>query len=115
MSIPRSMARWLPLALLAAAPLLSAAQSAGSTQRVEISSAQAADAPRRDVASVCPNIADELPEILASAWQQVGQPGTVREQMLMTLSDGCGNAIEFKGLTDIANVYAVKQNETAMA
>ena len=41
------------------------------------------------------------------------QPGTVREQMLMTLSDGCGNAIEFKGLTDIANVYAVKENETA--
>ncbi len=43
------------------------------------------------------------------------QPGTVREQMLMTLSDGCGNAIEFKGLTDIANVYAVKENETATA
>ncbi len=43
------------------------------------------------------------------------QPGTVREQMLMTLSDGCGNAIEFKGLTDIANVYAVKENETAAA
>ena len=43
------------------------------------------------------------------------QAGTVREQMLMTLSDGCGNAIEFKGLTYIANVYAVKENETAMA
>lgn len=45
----------------------------------------------------------------------ITQKGTVREQMLMTLSDGCGNAIEFKGLTDIANVYAVKENETATA
>ena len=45
----------------------------------------------------------------------ITQPGTLREQMLMTLSDGCGNAIEFKGLTDIANVYAVKENETATA
>jgi len=43
------------------------------------------------------------------------QPGTVREQMLMTLSDGCGNAIEFKGLSDITNVYAVKENEMATA
>ena len=33
----------------------------------------------------------------------------------MALSDGCGNAIEFKGLTDIANVYAVKENEAATA
>ena len=33
----------------------------------------------------------------------------------MTLSDGCGNAIEFKGLTDITNVYAVKENEAAIA
>ena len=76
-------ARLLPAALLAAAPLLSAAQAAGNTQRVEILSAQAADAPRRDVATVCPNIADELPEILASAWQQVGQPGTVRVQFTL--------------------------------
>jgi uncharacterized protein len=45
----------------------------------------------------------------------ITQKGTVREQMLMTLSDGCGNAIEFKGLTNIANVYAVKENETAAA
>ena len=45
----------------------------------------------------------------------VTQKGTVREQMLMTLSDGCGNAIEFKGLTDITNVYAVKENEAATA
>ena len=29
---------------------------------------------------------------------KVQQKGTVREQMLMTVSDGCGNAIEFKGL-----------------
>jgi hypothetical protein len=45
----------------------------------------------------------------------ITQPGTVREQMLMTLSDGCGNAIEFKGLTDITNVYAVKEGEAAAA
>ncbi len=53
-----------------------------------------------------------------AAWinkPSITQPGTVREQMLMTLSDGCGNAIEFKGLTAIANVYAVKENEAAMA
>ena len=35
----------------------------------------------------------------------VRQKGTVREQMLMTVRDGCGNAIEFKGLRDIADVY----------
>jgi len=35
----------------------------------------------------------------------VRQKGTVREQMLMTVRDGCGNAIEFKGLRDVADVY----------
>ena len=35
----------------------------------------------------------------------VRQKGTVREQMLMTVRDGCGNAIEFKGLREIADVY----------
>ncbi len=34
------------------------------------------------------------------------QAGTVREQMLMTVRDGCGNAIEFKGLRSITDVYA---------
>ncbi len=43
------------------------------------------------------------------------QKGTVREQMLMTLSDGCGNAIEFKGLREITDVYAVAERETAKA
>ncbi len=43
------------------------------------------------------------------------QPGTAREQMLMTVSDDCGNAIEFKGLRDIANVYAVPDREKAPA
>ena len=33
------------------------------------------------------------------------QKGTVREQMLMTVRDGCGNAIEFKGLRNVADVY----------
>ena len=45
----------------------------------------------------------------------VKQKGTVREQMLMTLSDGCGNAIEFKGLHKITDVYAVEERETAKA
>jgi extradiol dioxygenase family protein len=34
------------------------------------------------------------------------QQGTVREQKLMTLRDGCGNAVEFKGLRNITDVYA---------
>jgi uncharacterized protein len=38
---------------------------------------------------------------------EVTQKGTVREQMLMTVSDTCGNAIEFKGLKRITDVYAV--------
>ena len=45
----------------------------------------------------------------------ITQPGTVREQMLMTLSDGCGNAIEFKGLVKPTDVYKVKANETMLA
>jgi extradiol dioxygenase family protein len=45
----------------------------------------------------------------------VTQKGTVREQMLMTVSDDCGNAIEFKGLGKITDVYAVRDNETATA
>jgi len=35
----------------------------------------------------------------------VRQKGTVREQMLMTVRDGCGNAIEFKGLRNVQDVY----------
>ena len=46
---------------------------------------------------------------------EVKQKGTIREQMLMTLSDGCGNAIEFKGLRKITDVYAVEERETAQA
>ena len=37
---------------------------------------------------------------------EVRQPGTVREQKLMTCRDGCGNAVEFKGLKNITDVYA---------
>ena len=33
------------------------------------------------------------------------QAGTVREQKLMTCKDGCGNAVEFKGLRNITDVY----------
>ncbi len=46
---------------------------------------------------------------------EVTQKGTVREQMLMTVSDGCGNAVEFKGLRRITDVYAVKEGEHARA
>jgi extradiol dioxygenase family protein len=35
----------------------------------------------------------------------VRQKGTVREQKLMTVRDGCGNAIEFKGLRSVTDVY----------
>jgi extradiol dioxygenase family protein len=38
----------------------------------------------------------------------VTQKGTIREQMLMTVTDGCGNAIEFKGLRRVNDVYAVE-------
>jgi len=43
----------------------------------------------------------------------ITQKGTVREQMLTTVSDGCGNAIEFKGLVNITDVYAVKETTAA--
>ena len=46
---------------------------------------------------------------------KVQQKGTVREQMLMTVSDGCGNAIEFKGLRTITDVYAVEERVPANA
>lgn len=57
-------------------------------------------------------------EQLGAHWinkPSVTQKGTVREQMLMTVSDDCGNAIEFKGLSNIADVYAVRETETAPA
>lgn len=46
---------------------------------------------------------------------EVTQKGSVREQMLMTVSDECGNAIEFKGLAKITDVYAVSDNEKSAA
>lgn len=45
----------------------------------------------------------------------VTQKGTIREQMLMTVTDGCGNAIEFKGLRRITDVYAVERQEPVKA
>ena len=39
---------------------------------------------------------------------QVRQAGSIREQKLMTVRDGCGNAIEFKGLKNITDVYATQ-------
>jgi uncharacterized protein len=36
------------------------------------------------------------------------QAGTVREQKLMTCRDGCGNAVEFKGLHNVTDVYRVE-------
>ena len=57
-------------------------------------------------------------EQLGAHWinkPSVTQKGTVREQMLMTVSDDCGNAIEFKGLSNIADVYAVRETEAVSA
>jgi len=42
---------------------------------------------------------------------EVTQKGTVREQMLMTVLDGCGNAIEFKGLARPTDVYKVEEQK----
>lgn len=39
----------------------------------------------------------------------VSQKGTAREQTQVTMSDGCGNAIEFKGLRSITDVYATPE------
>jgi len=80
---PSFIASSLSATLLALSPLFAAAQSSDATQRVEIRSAQATPAPRLDVRSVCPQIQAELPEALASAWQQVGQAGTVRVQFTL--------------------------------
>jgi extradiol dioxygenase family protein len=44
---------------------------------------------------------------------EVTQKGSVREQMLMTVLDGCGNAIEFKGLAQPTDVYKVVAKEGA--
>ncbi len=46
---------------------------------------------------------------------EVRQKGSVREQMLMICRDTCGNAIEFKGLRNITDVYAVPEREKAQA
>ena len=39
---------------------------------------------------------------------ETSQAGTVREQKLMTCRDGCGNAVEFKGLRNVTDVYRVE-------
>jgi extradiol dioxygenase family protein len=57
-------------------------------------------------------------EQLGATWinkPSLTQPGTAREQMLMTVSDDCGNAIEFKGLRNITDVYAVPEREKTVA
>jgi uncharacterized protein len=46
---------------------------------------------------------------------EVRQKGSVREQMLMVCRDTCGNAIEFKGLRNITDVYAVPEREKVQA
>ena len=60
---------------------------------------------------------DKLQKLGATFINQpsVTQKGSIREQMLMTVSDDCGNAIEFKGLREITDVYAVSERETAKA
>jgi predicted aminopeptidase len=55
-----------------------------SSERVVVTAQRVAvDAARRDVNTVCPAIAEQLPEVLASAWRNVGQEGTVRVQFLL--------------------------------
>jgi extradiol dioxygenase family protein len=43
---------------------------------------------------------------------EVRQKGTAREQMLMLCRDGCGNVVEFKGLRNITDVYAVPERKS---
>jgi extradiol dioxygenase family protein len=43
---------------------------------------------------------------------EVRQQGTAREQMLMLCRDGCGNVVEFKGLRNITDVYAVPERKS---
>jgi type II secretory pathway pseudopilin PulG len=60
------------------------AWSQTSSERVVVTAQRTAvEAARRDVNTVCPAIADQLPEVLASAWHNVGQEGTVRVQFML--------------------------------
>ncbi len=43
---------------------------------------------------------------------EIRQQGTAREQMLMLCRDGCGNVVEFKGLRNITDVYAVPERKS---
>ena len=43
---------------------------------------------------------------------EIRQQGTAREQMLMLARDGCGNIVEFKGLRNITDVYAVPERKS---
>lgn len=63
---------------------LAAPAAAAPADRVVVTAQKSsAEAPRRDVDRVCPAIAAQLPETLASAWQHVGQEGTVRVQFTL--------------------------------
>jgi hypothetical protein len=60
------------------------AQTPADTDRVVITAQRSSvDATRHDVVTVCPAIAEQLPEALASAWHHVGQEGTVRVQFTL--------------------------------
>jgi extradiol dioxygenase family protein len=74
---------------------------------------QGGGTPVRHFGVVVPlDVFDEIEKKLTSAEvdfimkPEMRQQGTVREQRLMTCRDGCGNAIEFKGLRNITDVYA---------
>jgi extradiol dioxygenase family protein len=43
---------------------------------------------------------------------EIRQQGTAREQMLMLVRDGCGNIVEFKGLRQVTDVYAVPERKS---
>jgi extradiol dioxygenase family protein len=59
--------------------------------------------PLEDFEKIATNLAKGKVEFINQP--EVRQKGTVREQKLMTVRDGCGNAIEFKGLRNVADVY----------
>ncbi len=79
------MNRLFCLATLAVSALPAApAWAQTSSERVVVTAQRAAvEVARRDVNAVCPAIAEQLPEALASAWHNVGQEGMVRVQFVL--------------------------------
>ncbi len=74
-------------AIVLALPLAAFAQplaaTAGASAPVQVQGNRLAEPPRRDVASVCPALHEQLPEALASAWQRAGRPGVARARFTL--------------------------------